>query len=162
LDPKNYSYKIGRAEGDLIISGDQEISKEHCEVTFMEDLFLIKDLKSTNGVEVNGVKIPINSFYQVKDNDKIKIGKTELTLIKQSDGPKEGANTPKPPSQTNHIPSGEPKCNPILKVKVDDAKVHANNVIEILDSDDEEMPANPPPSKPTSTMWAIKQDKTGK
>ncbi len=155
--PTGKVYKIDK--GKLAIGKvekDSAGSSNHCQLTVANNLVYVEDISSKHGVYINfksasDSKIPTNRPFLLKHNDKIKIGKTELTLIKQSDGPKESANTPKPPIQTNHILSGEPKCNPVLQAKVDDAKVHANNVIEILDSDVKEMSAksqeNPAPHK---------------
>ena len=69
---------VGRSKAncDLILPDDPEISKSHCELTYQNGVIHIVDLGSTNGTFVNGV--PITSKYQLQNDDIIGLGKTEL------------------------------------------------------------------------------------
>jgi len=75
------SMKLGRSgENDLVFSYDPEVSSRHAEIIRLRNSYFIKDLGSTNGTYVNNIKI--ESVTELKDEDKIKIGKTDLTLFK--------------------------------------------------------------------------------
>ncbi|HEY8345455.1 MAG TPA: FHA domain-containing protein [Bacillota bacterium] len=66
-----------KAENDLSFT-DQEISREHCEITREGDLVFIRDLASRNGTYVNGV--PISGRHRLENGDVIVIGRTELRI----------------------------------------------------------------------------------
>jgi len=75
------SMKIGRSgENDLLLSQDLEVSSRHAEIIRHGNSYFIKDLGSTNGTYVNNIKI--ESVTELKDEDKIKIGKTDFTIFK--------------------------------------------------------------------------------
>ena len=70
----HYPFKIGRkkAVNDYVIRLDG-ISREHMYITEKDGFYYVKDLNSTNGVRVNGVKIPPDSEYRIAPGDSIKI-----------------------------------------------------------------------------------------
>jgi VWFA-related protein len=70
---------IGR-EGncDVALTGDKEVSRNHCELTLEDEAIRIADLGSKNGTLVNGV--PISGSHQLKNDDLILVGKTEMRL----------------------------------------------------------------------------------
>ena len=68
----------GKPEADVYLP-DPAVSDPHCMILYREGKFRIKDELSTNGTFVNGESI---EEYELKDDDKIKIGKTELTFRK--------------------------------------------------------------------------------
>ncbi len=63
---------VGRDKGMDIIFDDPSVSREHAVLYFYKNKFEIKDLGSTNGVIVNGVRVDKN---ELKNKDTIKIGK---------------------------------------------------------------------------------------
>lgn len=70
---------IGRsADCDLPLIEDKEVSRQHCELTLVDEMVRIADLGSKNGTLVNGV--PISGAYQLQDDDIILVGKTELRV----------------------------------------------------------------------------------
>jgi len=70
---------IGRSKNcDIVLAEDKEVSRTHCELSLERGLINIVDLGSQNGTMVNGV--PIIGSYQLKDDDIILVGKTELRL----------------------------------------------------------------------------------
>jgi len=71
---------LGRAKppADLAFPGDQEISRQHCQLLLEDGAVKIMDLGSKNGTLVNGV--PITGKYRVQHDDIIRIGRTELRL----------------------------------------------------------------------------------
>lgn len=65
---------IGRCEGSTIVLTDSGISRRHFIIQKQDNAFKVTDLNSTNGTEVNDVKI--TDTYQLKDGDKIRIAGT--------------------------------------------------------------------------------------
>lgn len=58
LNTKKTSVVVGRADdiADLVIP-HKSVSRRHCKIEFIEDIFYITDLKSSNGVTINGDKL---------------------------------------------------------------------------------------------------------
>jgi VWFA-related protein len=70
---------IGRSNNnDIALTEDKEVSRVHCELVSDKGLINISDLGSKNGTLVNGV--PITGRHQIKNDDIILVGKTELRL----------------------------------------------------------------------------------
>jgi pSer/pThr/pTyr-binding forkhead associated (FHA) protein len=70
---------IGRAANcDIALTEDKEVSRNHCELTIEDEVIRIADLGSKNGTLVNGV--PISGAHQLKHDDIILVGKTELRV----------------------------------------------------------------------------------
>ncbi len=68
---------IGRGNCDVMISGDDALSKRHCELYEKDGEIYIQDLASSNGTRVNGVKINIQ---KLSDGDEIAIGSKTYTV----------------------------------------------------------------------------------
>ena len=49
--------KIGRGRRNHIIIHDNEVSREHCELTLVGDDYELRDLGSSNGTFVNGQRV---------------------------------------------------------------------------------------------------------
>jgi VWFA-related protein len=70
---------IGRkANSDLVLAGDPDVSGEHCELKLIEGRVVITDLQSTNGTLVNGV--PLSGRCRLESGDTIAIGHNELRV----------------------------------------------------------------------------------
>lgn len=65
------SMSIGRGGCDVTITGDDALSKRHCELYEDEGEVYVKDLASSNGTKVNGVRI---SAIKLKNDDRLTIG----------------------------------------------------------------------------------------
>jgi Protein of unknown function (DUF3662)/FHA domain len=68
---------IGRSRECDITLDDPNVSRRHAEIRRENGAFWIVDLKSTNGVEVNGERV---ERARLNHSDTILIGKTELTF----------------------------------------------------------------------------------
>jgi adenylate cyclase len=68
---------IGRRDSCDICLRIPNVSGLHCELTFDDGFWWIKDLGSTNGVRVNGVKVPHKLLYP---GEKITIGQKTYTI----------------------------------------------------------------------------------
>ncbi len=64
---------LGRGKDADVQIMDTEISRIHCAIRIWEGDFIIKDLGSTNGSYVNGVRVDL---AKLKDGDQVRIGNT--------------------------------------------------------------------------------------
>lgn len=76
---------IGRVNADLTVN-DPDVSRRHCTIEQSGGKLIVRDLKSTNGTIVNGVRAELEVL---KDGDRIKVGSTELRLVVTSEGERE-------------------------------------------------------------------------
>ncbi|MGQ9454663.1 MAG: FHA domain-containing protein [Armatimonadota bacterium] len=80
LDLKPGTYYIGRRESNDIVIPNPYCSGRHAELTVSESGFTIKDLTSTNGTLVNGIRIEPNTPKEIQIFDEITVGQTVLKL----------------------------------------------------------------------------------
>lgn len=69
---------IGKRENNDIVLGDKTVSRNHLEIQYASDSFLLKDLSSTNGTYINGTKV--KEAYLVP-GDIIKVGNTVMEFV---------------------------------------------------------------------------------
>jgi predicted Zn finger-like uncharacterized protein len=69
---------IGRANADFVID-DAEASRQHAAVEVRDTVYLLHDLKSTNGTLVDGKRI--TEAVELSDKGEFQIGSTTLMLI---------------------------------------------------------------------------------
>lgn len=62
---------LGNADGKI---DRKQISRKHALIEKRGDKFFIKDLKSTNGIMVNGIFLREEEFVHIKDGDEIEFG----------------------------------------------------------------------------------------
>jgi pSer/pThr/pTyr-binding forkhead associated (FHA) protein len=81
IDITSYPFVIGRTIP--ILSVEQEVSRRHAEVNFDPNtkMFTLTDLKSTNGVTIEGAKIEPNRLYEIKVGMRIGLGKTVIVRL---------------------------------------------------------------------------------
>ena len=67
---------IGRGQGNIVVIPDQEVSRNHAELSFDGDKLLLKDLKSSNGTFVYDGKgfQRVNDSVEVRDESVLKFG----------------------------------------------------------------------------------------
>jgi pSer/pThr/pTyr-binding forkhead associated (FHA) protein len=75
---ENYPFRIGRAESADLRVESVEVSREHAEITERNGMWLVRDLGSTNGTQVNGK--PIQEMV-LADGDILRVAETEMTFI---------------------------------------------------------------------------------
>jgi adenylate cyclase len=68
---------IGRRESSDICLRFPNISGRHCELSYQDGYWLIRDLDSQNGVKVNGVKVKQKAL---RNGDKISIATRDYTI----------------------------------------------------------------------------------
>jgi len=75
------SLTIGRGSSNSVTLDDKLVSRKHAIIKKIKGVFFIQDLGSTNGTFVNGKQIPANQYVCLQPNDKISIGRTELSML---------------------------------------------------------------------------------
>jgi len=69
---------IGKRETNDLVLADKTVSRNHIEIKYAEDGFLLRDLESTNGTFINGTRV--KEAYLVP-GDHIKVGITTLEFV---------------------------------------------------------------------------------
>jgi pSer/pThr/pTyr-binding forkhead associated (FHA) protein len=101
---KNSTLTIGRDLANDIVLADAEISRTHIRLTWTDGDYLLQDLGSTNGTEVNGERLAVKASVKLKPEDKITIsGRVDLLYTYQPDAP----GLPTRRAQSQPIPSVE-------------------------------------------------------
>jgi hypothetical protein len=72
--------KVGRSRNNGIMIADDYLSSEHAVFTRENDSFLIRDLGSTNGTLVNGIRLKEEPML-LKDGDKIHFGQLDFLFV---------------------------------------------------------------------------------
>jgi serine/threonine-protein kinase len=96
---------IGRHGSNDVALADDAVSLVHCRVFLENGRFFVKDLGSTNGVRVNGLRVP---SCELHDGDEITLG-TSGIRIEMPQAPAEAATQAAPgqPAATHHPMPGE-------------------------------------------------------
>jgi len=97
--------RIGRTEAaDVVVPDDPQMSGVHFAVECRSDKCRIRDLGSTNGTFVNGVKFEESIL---KDGDEIRAGQTTFRCVIEDDSPAaettDGAATPRLEEEAIHL-----------------------------------------------------------
>ncbi len=74
------SLRIGRRESCDIVLRFSNVSAHHCMLTVEEGYWFVRDLKSRNGVKVNGQKVPSDVRKRVDPGDTLSIAKHEYQM----------------------------------------------------------------------------------
>ncbi|MFW8600267.1 FHA domain-containing protein [Desulfobacterota bacterium M19] len=76
---------IGRGRDCDITIDNKAVSRRHISLAFLNGIYFVSDLGSTNGTLVNGRKITVDE--PVTEEDKIEFGKFTLSPAAKEDGP---------------------------------------------------------------------------
>ena len=71
---------IGRDKSADIALDDAQASRINCAIRYWDDIFVIRDMGSSNGTIINGQKIEV---AKLSPGDVIKVGNTEITVISE-------------------------------------------------------------------------------
>ncbi len=78
---KDGVYKVGRREGDNdFVLSDPFVSGRHANIEASDGILTIVDVGSTNGTQVNGVKLEINEKRELCLGDEISLGSVVLKV----------------------------------------------------------------------------------
>jgi len=76
---------LGRGtENTIVVPDDTTVSAKHLRVDLTDQGMIVQDLKSSNGTKVNGKNIG-NLPFRLKVGDVIQAGKTQITVIEESE-----------------------------------------------------------------------------
>ncbi len=70
---KPVTFLIGRGQGAQIDLPDDLVSRRHCQIEVNGDMYLVRDLGSSNGTLVNGTRI---THAALNDGDRLQVGST--------------------------------------------------------------------------------------
>jgi pSer/pThr/pTyr-binding forkhead associated (FHA) protein len=74
---KRITLKVGRRESSDLCLRFPNISGTHCELSFKDGYWVIRDLNSTNGIKVNGERL---RYRALRPGDRVTIGKRDYTI----------------------------------------------------------------------------------
>jgi putative nucleotidyltransferase with HDIG domain len=92
--------RAGRLGSLEIVLDDSSVSRRHAEVRFADEAWSVRDLESTNGTYVNGVRIS-GGVQPLRPRDILQFGKVAL-IVEQNDA------TPEGPPSNQHIVAAAP------------------------------------------------------
>lgn len=78
-------YTIGRGSHVDFRVVSTGVSRNHCKLRYLDGIFQVFDLGSTNGTRVNGTKIPSHTWFTVSDRSTLKVGKVSLSVNRMED-----------------------------------------------------------------------------
>ena len=77
---RNQQVTIGRSdENDLILAQDPTVSRRHAVLERVGETWRIRDLQSSNGSFVNGIRVTTST--QVNPGDRVSVGDSSLMLV---------------------------------------------------------------------------------
>ena len=72
------SLVVGRRESSDIVLRFPNVSGRHCELVIVDGYWMVKDLGSSNGIKVNGVRV---SEQRLEPGDKLAVAKHEFEIV---------------------------------------------------------------------------------
>ncbi|MCI0681100.1 MAG: sigma 54-interacting transcriptional regulator [Gemmataceae bacterium] len=76
-------FTMGRANTNRIVLKDELCSREHAELSFADNKWRVRDLKSLNGTRVNSK--PLEAEWELVSGDQIQLGRTALVYVDRLD-----------------------------------------------------------------------------
>jgi pSer/pThr/pTyr-binding forkhead associated (FHA) protein len=77
---------LGRRESCDICLQFPNVSGKHCELTYKEGLWILRDLDSTNGIKVNGMRLDTGAKKVLHNGDILTIAKRSFTIVYNETG----------------------------------------------------------------------------
>ena len=74
------SATIGRSPENSLQLLDERVSKEHACIERRKDQYVLRDLQSSNGTILNGLRLTSGVSYPLKPGDVLKIGALETSV----------------------------------------------------------------------------------
>ena len=71
---------IGRESDTDVVVDNKLASRHHAMIQKIKNAYFIKDMGSTNGTFINGVRIPNDKYVKLNPGDKITIGNMNLVV----------------------------------------------------------------------------------
>ncbi len=82
LMPRNHAQPVtlGRGRDASVILDDPKASRIHTAIRYWDDIFIVRDMNSSNGTFLNGEKIGV---AKIAPGDIIQIGDTRITVTSE-------------------------------------------------------------------------------
>jgi DNA-binding CsgD family transcriptional regulator len=78
---------IGRAaDNDVVVAGEQTVSRYHAELSRLADGWAVRDLGSHNGTHVNGTRLSAAALCPITVDDVVGVGTATLRLVPTDPG----------------------------------------------------------------------------
>jgi pSer/pThr/pTyr-binding forkhead associated (FHA) protein len=113
---------IGRVSDNMLQIEDISVSSHHAELTLGDDGdYILRDLGSTNGTELNGKEIAAEEDHKLQDGDKVRFGKIDAKYF--SENPAEARPLPEAEevaavvAETSKRPADFANASPFQKKK---------------------------------------------
>jgi pSer/pThr/pTyr-binding forkhead associated (FHA) protein len=79
------SISIGRVPDNVLQIEDISVSSRHAELTLADDGdYVLRDIGSTNGTELNGRAVEPDTDHKLQDGDKLIFGKIEASYVSEN------------------------------------------------------------------------------
>ena len=83
---------IGRPDSDVghniilavnvkLLPNGMTVSRQHAQITFSDGRYYVEPLAEHNPVFLNGKEIPLNSRREIRNNDKLAIGRSKISMV---------------------------------------------------------------------------------
>ena len=80
-----HTITVGRSPDNMLQIEDVSVSSSHAELTLAEDGdYILRDIGSTNGTELNGKEIAAEEDHRLQDGDKVRFGKIDAKYISEN------------------------------------------------------------------------------
>lgn len=80
LPPPPSRVQVGRANQNHVVITDPSVSSNHALIEVSANTLTITDLRSTNGIQINGQPIQPDTATSLRINDRISLGSQEFTI----------------------------------------------------------------------------------
>ena len=77
-------FAVGRDSRNHLVLGDRQVSKFHCQIIKQDGGFAAKDLNSSNGTLINGIRV--DGEVVISTGDRIRVGPYELVFAEGDEG----------------------------------------------------------------------------
>ncbi|HEY3899109.1 MAG TPA: FHA domain-containing protein [Chthoniobacter sp.] len=79
------SITVGRSPDNMLQIEDVSVSSSHAELTLSDDGdYILRDIGSTNGTELNGKEIAAEEDHKLQDGDKVRFGKIDTKYVSEN------------------------------------------------------------------------------
>jgi pSer/pThr/pTyr-binding forkhead associated (FHA) protein len=106
---------IGRPDSDaghnlilavncLLLPLGRTVSRKHAQITFSDGRYFVEPLAENNPVFLNGKEIPLNSRREIKNNDKLAIGRNKITFVFEKQSIVDSVAAPPKPQAVKNTP----------------------------------------------------------